>query len=75
MAVVDVIAMLDPEVIVFGGGVIGAQGAWLLDPIRELVHRCTPVRTPVVASELGEDAQVLGAVWLASQQVSRSASQ
>jgi len=75
MAVVDVIAMLDPEMVVFGGGVIAAQGAWLLHPIRELAHRCTPTPTPIVLSELGEDAQVLGAVWLASQQVSRSASQ
>jgi glucokinase len=69
MAVVDVIALLDPEVVVFGGGVIAAQGTWLLDPIRELAHRCTPVRTPIVMSELGEDAQVLGAVWLAGQRV------
>ena len=75
MAVVDVIAMLDPEVVVFGGGVIAAQGAWLLDPIRELAHRCAPVPTPIVVSDLGEDAQVLGAVWLAGQRVNASARQ
>jgi|CXWL01.1.fsa_nt_gi predicted NBD/HSP70 family sugar kinase len=72
MAVVDVIALLDPEMVVFGGGVMAAQGAWLLDPIRELVHRNTPVRTKVVLSELGEDAQVIGAVRLAGQLVSGS---
>lgn len=65
MATAYVISMLDPEVVVFGGGVIAAQGAWLLDPLIELVHRKTPVRTRIVMSELGEDAQILGAVKLA----------
>ncbi len=62
MATTDIIAMLDPEAVVFGGGVMATQGAWLLDPIRELVHGCTPLRTRVMLSELGEDAQVLGAI-------------
>lgn len=65
MATVYVISMLDPEIVVFGGGVIAAQGAWLLDPIIELAHRKTPVRTKILMSELGEDAQILGAVKLA----------
>jgi predicted NBD/HSP70 family sugar kinase len=65
MATAYVIAMLDPEVVVFGGGVIAAQGAWLLDPIIELAHRSTPLPTKIVMSELGEDAQILGAVKLA----------
>lgn len=65
MAVVDICALLDPELIVFGGGVIAAQGGRLLEPVRELVHRNTPVRTKIVATELGEDAQLIGAVRLA----------
>jgi predicted NBD/HSP70 family sugar kinase len=65
MAIAYVIAMLDPDLVVFGGGVIAAQGASLLDPIIELVHRKTPFRTRIVISELGEDAQILGAVKLA----------
>jgi predicted NBD/HSP70 family sugar kinase len=65
MAVVDVCALLDPELVVFGGGVIAAQGERLLGPVRELVHRNTPVRTKIVISELGEDAQLVGAVKLA----------
>ena len=65
MAVTDIIALLDPQVVVFGGGIIAAQGEWFLAPIRELTHRCTPLRTPILLSELGEDAQVLGAVRLA----------
>ncbi len=65
MAVVDVCALLDPELVIFGGGVIAAQGAALLDPVRELVHRNTPVRTKLSVSELGEDAQIIGAMKLA----------
>lgn len=65
MAVTDVIAMLDPQAVVFGGGVVAAQGEWFLAPVRDMVHRCTPLRTSIVLSELGEDAQVMGAIKLA----------
>jgi predicted NBD/HSP70 family sugar kinase len=65
MAVADVIALLDPEMVVFGGGVIAAQGEWFLGPIRERVLAATPVRTPIVISSLGEDAQIAGAIRLA----------
>jgi len=65
MAIADMIAMLDPETVVVGGGVAMAQGEEMLSAVRGLVHRATPVRTPVVLSELGTDAQALGAVRLA----------
>lgn len=65
MAVADIIALLDPQAVIFGGGVAMAQGALLIDPVRDLVHRSTPVKTPILLSSLGKDAQVLGAVRLA----------
>lgn len=65
MAVVDICALLDPEMVFFGGGVISAQGEALVEPVRELVHRNTPVRTPISVSELGDDAQLIGAMKLA----------
>jgi glucokinase len=65
MATTSAISLLDPDVVVFGGGVAAAQGPWLLDPVIELVHRKTPVSTRILISELGEDAQILGAVKLA----------
>jgi glucokinase len=65
MAVVDIVAMLDPSVVVFGGGVAAAQGERFLAPIRLLIHGCTPLKTRIVLSELGEDAQILGAIRLA----------
>lgn len=65
MAVTDMIAMLDPEAVIFGGGVAAAQGEWFLAPVRDMVHRSAPLRTPIVLSQLDEDAQVMGAVKLA----------
>lgn len=65
MAVVDMIALLDPQAVIFGGGVAMAQGEPFLAPVRELVHACTPLKTKIVLSELGADAQILGAVRLA----------
>jgi glucokinase len=65
MAIVDIVSLLDPQVVVVGGGVAMAQGERLLAPVRELVHAKTPVRTRLLLSELGADAQILGAVRLA----------
>ena len=65
MAVVNIIALLDPEAVVFGGGVVAAQGRALLDPVFDLVHRSTPRKTRLLPSSLGEDAQLVGAVKLA----------
>lgn len=67
MAVADVISLLDPEAVVFGGGVVAGRGERLLGPLRALVHRCTPLRTPLLLSALGEDAQLVGALRLASE--------
>jgi glucokinase len=69
MALVDVASLLDPEAIVLGGGVAAAQGEPFIAPIRDLVHGCTPVKTKIVLSELGEDAQILGAVRLALDRI------
>ena len=65
MALADIIALLDPELLILGGGVASAQGEALLAPVRDLVHACLPVRVPIVLSQLGADAQVIGAVKLA----------
>ncbi len=65
MAIADIIALLDPQAVIFGGGVATAQGEPFLATIRELAHQCTPVKTKIVLSELGADAQILGAVKLA----------
>jgi glucokinase len=68
MALVDIVALLDPQAVIIGGGVAVAQGERFLAPVRDLVHNNTPVKTKLVLSELGKDAQILGAVRLAIEQ-------
>ena len=65
MALADIIALIDPDAVIIGGGVAAAQGEPFLAPVRELVHKSTPVKTKIILSELGKDAQILGAVKLA----------
>jgi glucokinase len=65
VGIANLIAVLDPEVVVVGGGIVGELEI-LLEPCRPAVvellegaeHR-TP--TPIVAAELGADAGLIGA--------------
>jgi predicted NBD/HSP70 family sugar kinase len=59
--VASVAAIIDPELVVLGGG-IGANGDVLLGPLQEAVAALTPLRPPVILSELGADAILLGAI-------------
>jgi glucokinase len=64
IAVANAVAVLDPERVVFGGG-LSQAGELLLGRVREVVYRIVPVRPEIVASALGEDAQLYGAVLMA----------
>ena len=57
-------AVLDPDVVVLGGGV-GHGADLMLDPVREALHKTTPLRPLLAASELGDDAVLLGALTTA----------
>jgi predicted NBD/HSP70 family sugar kinase len=61
MAIATVTPMLDPELVILGGG-IGRNGDLLLDPIESELRRLIPFRPRVVVSALGQDAVLLGAV-------------
>ncbi|WP_369387306.1 ROK family protein [Streptomyces sp. CG1] len=54
-------AVLDPDLVVLGGGV-GHSVDLLLRPVREQVRALTPLRPRIAPSRLGEDAVLLGAV-------------
>ncbi|MER0449553.1 ROK family transcriptional regulator [Streptomyces sp. Edi4] len=56
-----VAAVLDPDLVVLGGGV-GRGADLLLRPVRETLRTLTPLRPKVAPSSLGEDAVLLGAV-------------
>lgn len=64
------VVMLDPELIVVGGGLAGA-GAALFDPLAEELRRRLPflAAPPVVPAALGPDAGWRGAALLASESV------
>ncbi|HRR26956.1 MAG TPA: ROK family protein [Acidobacteriota bacterium] len=61
MAVVNITSLLDPDMIVFGGG-ISAQGDRLLLPVAERARRYRLPVPPLYVSALGEEAQLWGAL-------------
>ncbi|MEV4557851.1 ROK family transcriptional regulator [Kitasatospora sp. NPDC049285] len=60
-AVAVVATVIDPEVVVIGGG-LGRSADLLLPPLDEALRRSCALRPRLVASALGEDAVLLGAV-------------
>ncbi|MFJ3200545.1 ROK family protein [Streptomyces sp. NPDC086989] len=59
--VAAVTAVLDPDLVVLGGG-IGRGADLLLRTVRRSLRTLTPLRPKVAAGALGEDAVLLGAV-------------
>ncbi|MFF2660729.1 ROK family transcriptional regulator [Kitasatospora sp. NPDC058032] len=60
-AVAVLSAVLDPDLIVLGGG-IGAGADLLLDPLGQALGHLSPMRPTLAPSRLGEEAVLLGAV-------------
>ncbi|ONI85418.1 sugar kinase [Actinosynnema sp. ALI-1.44] len=56
-----VAAVIDPELVVLGGG-IGSNTDLLADPLEEALRGTTPLRPKIVAGELGETAVLSGAI-------------
>jgi predicted NBD/HSP70 family sugar kinase len=61
MAIAAITAVLDPELIVLGGG-IGQRGELLLPPLERRLQQLTPLRPRIVASKLGDDSILLGSI-------------
>jgi predicted NBD/HSP70 family sugar kinase len=66
LAAAAVVPIVDPELVVLGGG-IGRNGDLLLEPVTEALRAMTPFAVRLEVSPLGEEAVVLGAVWMALQ--------
>jgi predicted NBD/HSP70 family sugar kinase len=64
LALAAIVSVLDPELVILGGG-IGRSGDLLLEPIQQELASLSPLQPPVVVSQLGEDAELLGAVSMA----------
>jgi glucokinase len=66
VGIANIAAVLDPEVIVFGGG-ISHVGDQLLEPVRQVVARIVPNVPELRVSAAGDDAQVFGSLYSALQ--------
>jgi predicted NBD/HSP70 family sugar kinase len=66
LAVAAVVSVIDPELVVLGGG-IGANGDLLLEPVERELAALSPFRPRIEVSALREEATLNGAVWMALQ--------
>src|SRR5437773_1839411 len=64
LAIATVTPVLDPELVILGGG-IGRNGDLLLEPIERELRQLLPFRPRVAVSALGDDAVLQGAVAFA----------
>ena len=64
LAIAAVVPVVDPELVVLGGG-IGRNGDLLLDPVERELRAISPFHPRIEVSALGEDAELQGAVALA----------
>lgn len=69
-AVANIVAVLDPALVVFGGGVSQA-GEQLLEPIRRVVGRIVPNVPQMQTTALGDEAQLYGSLHSAMQLADR----
>lgn len=63
LAIINITAVFDPEMIVLGGGVAGSADL-LIAPILQRIRSSTPFAPTLVASPLGQRAAVMGAIML-----------
>lgn len=61
LAIAVITAVLDPQLIILGGG-IGQRSELLLPPLERHLQQLTPLRPRIVASTLGADSVLLGAI-------------
>lgn len=64
VALANLCCLMDPEVLVVGGGVSRAPRELLLDPVRRIIETLVPYPPKVVTSPLGDQAAILGAAAL-----------
>jgi predicted NBD/HSP70 family sugar kinase len=66
LAIAAVVSVVDPELVILGGG-IGANEDQLLEPIERELATVSPFHPRIEVSALREDATLNGAVWMALQ--------
>ncbi len=63
-AIAAIVPVIDPELVVLGGGV-GRNGDLLLEPVRRELRALSPFSPRIEVSTLGEDAALQGALMVA----------
>jgi predicted NBD/HSP70 family sugar kinase len=66
LAIAAVVPVVDPELVVLGGG-IGRNGDLLVAPVERELRALSPFSPRVEASPLGDEATVLGAIAMARE--------
>ena len=62
LAIASVVPVLDPALVILGGGIAGNGGDLLLAPIERELHRISPFRPRLAVSALGDEVVLHGAV-------------
>jgi glucokinase len=62
VGVANVVAVLDPDLIVLGGGITKGAPEFMLETVEKVVHRIQPDPPPIRFSSLEDKAQTYGAI-------------
>jgi predicted NBD/HSP70 family sugar kinase len=62
LAIAAVVPVLDPALVILGGGIAGNGGDLLCAPIERELHRLSPFRPRLAVSALGDEVVLHGAV-------------
>jgi predicted NBD/HSP70 family sugar kinase len=62
LAIAAVVPVLDPALVILGGGIAGNGGDLLREPIERELHRISPFRPRLAVSALGDEVVLHGAV-------------
>jgi predicted NBD/HSP70 family sugar kinase len=65
VGVANLVGILDPDLIVLGGGITQGAPEFMMEIVEKVVHRLQPNPPPVKLSLLGDKAQTYGAIYSA----------
>jgi predicted NBD/HSP70 family sugar kinase len=65
LAIAAVVPVLDPELVILGGGIARGGGDLLLGPVARELEELSPFRPRLAVTELGDEAVLHGAVSVA----------
>ncbi len=73
VGIANVVAVLDPEMIVLGGGISRGAPEFMLSAVARVAQRVQANCPPILLSELGDKAQTYGAIYASMMAACKSA--